>query len=236
MNEHDFLSLHSAKALEYFLGALYLVCFIPLWRFVNGPATALESRAADTARNLVDWFRVPEGFHLHPGHAWLKAEGPGSVAVGLDDFGHRLVGPISGVLTPAVGQALRKGEPAFSIVAEGQRFDLLSPVDGVVAEVNGKANFAPDALHADPYGAGWVMKVVPKKLSENLQDLLSGEAASRFLEAAAERLVPRMQPAMVLAQDGGAPIHGIARELDPEHWDETVRGFFLTNERRGGQQ
>ncbi len=31
--------------------------------------------------------------------------------------------------------------------------------------------------------------------------------------------MPRMQPAMamVLAQDGGAPVHGIAKELDPEH-------------------
>ncbi len=230
MTEHDFLSLHAAKALEYFLGALYLVCFVPLWRFINGPATAVESRAASTAKNLVDWFRVPDGFHLHPGHAWASAQNAGSVAVGLDDFGHRLVGPISGVVAPAVGQTLRKGEPAFSLVADGKRFDLLSPVDGVVAEVNRRAASAPDQLHADPYGEGWIMKVVPRKLSENLRDLLSGEAASRFLEAAADRLMPQqMQPAMVLAQDGGAPVHGIARELDPEHWDDTVRSCFLTS-------
>ena len=231
MTEHDFLSLHAAKALEYFLGALYLVCFVPLWHFINGPATAVESRAASTAKNLVDWFRVPDGFHLHPGHAWASAVNAGSVAVGLDDFGHRLVGPISGVLAPAVGQALRKGEPAFTVVADGKRFDLLSPVDGVVAEVNRRTASAPDQLHADPYGEGWIMKVVPRKLSENLRDLLSGEAASRFLEAAADRLMPQMQmqPATVLAQDGGAPVHGIARELDPEHWDDTVRSCFLTS-------
>ncbi len=227
MNEHDFLSLHAAKALEYFLGALYLVCFVPLWRFLNGPA-AVESRAASTVLNPVDWFRVPEGFRLHPGHAWANAEGPGSVAVGLDEFGHRLVGPISGVLAPAVGQALRKGEPAFTLVADGKRFDLVSPLDGVVAEVNGRIAAAPDQLHADPYGEGWIMKVVPRGFSENLRDLLSGEAASRFLEDAAGRLVPRMQAGPALAQDGGAPVHGIARELDPEHWDDIVRSSFLT--------
>ena len=99
MTEHDFLSLHAAKALEYFLGALYLVCFVPLWHFINSPATAVESRATSGTRDLVDWFRVPDGFHLHPGHAWASAQSAGSVAVGLDDFGHRLVGPISGVLT-----------------------------------------------------------------------------------------------------------------------------------------
>jgi glycine cleavage system H protein len=226
MNEHDFLTLHAQKATEYLLGAAYLLLFIPLWKFISSPATAVERDAATAAKSLFDWFRIPEGFFLHPGHVWAKAETPGSVAVGLDDFGHRLVGPVSSILTPEVGSAVRKGEPAFRIVADGKTFDLLSPVDGVVAHVNEEAD--SDSFHADPYGAGWILKVVPKKLSENLKDLLSGEAAGRFLEAAAQRLMPQMQPAMVTAQDGGAPVHGIAKELDPEKWDEIVKSHFLT--------
>ncbi len=31
-----------------------------------------------------------------------------------------------------------------------------------------------------------------------------------------------------LYQDGGLPIHGMARALKPENWDEVVREFFLT--------
>jgi glycine cleavage system H lipoate-binding protein len=226
MIEHDFLSLHAQKATEYLLGAAYLLLFIPLWRFVSSPVSAAEARVAGAAQDLFDWFRIPEGFFLHPGHAWARAETAGSVAVGLDDFGHRLVGPVSQVLMPEVGTSVRKGEPAFSIVAEGKRFDLLSPVDGVVARVNAGAQSG--GFHADPYGTGWILKVVPKKLSENMKDLLSGEAARGFLEAAAARLVPQMQPAMVTAQDGGAPVHGIAKEVDPEKWDEIVKSHFLT--------
>jgi (2Fe-2S) ferredoxin len=40
--------------------------------------------------------------------------------------------------------------------------------------------------------------------------------------------MPQMQPAMVTAQDGGAPVNGIAKELDPEKWDEIVKSHFLT--------
>jgi glycine cleavage system H lipoate-binding protein len=228
MIEHDFLSLHAAKATEYLLGVAYLLLFIPLWKFVSSPSTATELQAAAAAKGLFDWFHLPEGLFLHPGHSWAKAESAGSVAMGLDDFGHRLVGPLSAVLTPKVGAAVRKGEPAFTLVADGKRFDVLAPVDGVVASVNARAASSPGTLHADPYDGGWVMKVVPKKLSENMQDLLSGDAARRFLECAAERLMPQMQPAMVTAQDGGAPVHGIARELDPEKWDEIVKSHFLT--------
>jgi hypothetical protein len=28
-------------------------------------------------------------------------------------------------------------------------------------------------------------------------------------------------------QDGGVPVDGIARNLDPERWDEIVKEFFL---------
>ncbi|HEX7580000.1 MAG TPA: glycine cleavage system protein H [Thermoanaerobaculia bacterium] len=228
MNEYDFLSLHGQKAAEYLLGVAYLLLFIPLWKFISTPVAEAQSHAVSSAKSLFDWFRIPDGFFLHPGHAWAKAEGPGSVAVGLDDFGHRLIGPVSAVLTPLVGEPIRRGEPAFSIVAEGKRFDLLAPIDGVVAEVNRRATIAPDGLHADPYGSGWVLKGVPRKLSENLGDLLSGDAAMRFLQSAAERLMPRLQAGMVTAQDGGAPVHGIAREIDPDHWDDLVRSQFLT--------
>ena len=29
-------------------------------------------------------------------------------------------------------------------------------------------------------------------------------------------------------QDGGTPVHGIARSIDEAHWDEVARRFLLT--------
>ncbi len=34
MNQ-DFLSLYSAKAAEYIIAVLFMVLFVPFWRFVN---------------------------------------------------------------------------------------------------------------------------------------------------------------------------------------------------------
>jgi hypothetical protein len=31
-----------------------------------------------------------------------------------------------------------------------------------------------------------------------------------------------------LAQDGGVPVHGIARAIDPDHWDDVARRFLLS--------
>src|SRR5450756_1888684 len=171
MNEHELLSPYTAKALEYVLALSYLLLFIPFWRFVQGEAVPVHALG-------FGWFQVPNGVHLHVGHAWARPEG-GAVEVGLD---------------VALNEAVR-AHPA-------------------------------DALR-DPYGAGWLMKVEPRWLTGNLKNLFSGDAARRFLDAAAGKLAQRLTPQLgVVLQDGGTPVHGIARALDEDHWDELARRFL----------
>jgi hypothetical protein len=105
---------------------------------------------------------------------------------------------------------------------------MLSPVDGVVAEVNDGVASDP-ALLAEPYAQGWLFKVRPARLQANARQLLSGDAAQRWVEEAAGALAARATPELGrVLQDGGAPVSGIAQELEPEKWDELARSFFLT--------
>ena len=215
MLESDILSPHATKAIEYVLAVGYLLLFIPFWRFVNG-ATPAQAFA-------FPWFQVPDGVHLHKGHSWARTLG-GSVAVGLDDLAHKLIGPIDAVELPEVGTSLRQGQKAFTVVAEGRPFDVVSPVDGNVVARNEVARAHPADAVRDPYGTGWLLKVEPRWLTANLKNLFSGDAARRFLDAAAEALAGRMKPELGLVlQDGGTPVQGIAREIDPVNWDEIVR-------------
>jgi hypothetical protein len=46
---HEFLSIYPAKLLEYGLGVLYLLLFIPFWSYVQGGRRAV-ARAASAAR------------------------------------------------------------------------------------------------------------------------------------------------------------------------------------------
>jgi len=215
MDGHELLSPHATKAIEYLIAITYLVLFIPFWRFVNEAAPA---RAFNFS-----WFHAPEDVYLHPGHAWARTHG-GAVAVGLDDFAHKLIGPLEAFQPPELGAPVRQGQKAFTVLAGGKSLDVLSPVDGNVVAVNEAARVHPGETVRDPYGAGWMVKVEPRWLTANLKNLFSGEAARRFLESAAEKLAAKMTPELGLVlQDGGAPVHGIARELDPEHWDDLVR-------------
>jgi glycine cleavage system H lipoate-binding protein len=242
MLTHEFLSVYPAKLAEYVLAVSYMVAFIGWWKFVNGgkrarlelaaeagAAHAAEAETPAAAAN--DWFTVPEGFWIHPGHTWARAADDGSILVGLDDFAQKLVGPVAKLGLPRPGAPVAQGVAAFSLGADGKSVPMLSPVDGVVSEVNEHVATDP-ALLSDPYAQGWLFKVRPARFEANARQLLAGDAARAWMDAAAEKLAASASPELGrVLQDGGAPVSGIAQELEPQRWDELAKAFFLTSER-----
>ena len=242
---YDLLSVYPAKIFEYLLAVGYLVAFIPFWKYVmsgrelavaaeaHAPRRAPEARPAAAAAAFArlpapaGWFQIPEGVHLHPGHAWARVENDGTVTVGADDFAHKLVGPARAAL-PTLWSEVAQGESAFALGGDGGSIPMLAPVDGTVVAVNRSAAEHENGLE-DPYGAGWLFRVKPKRLAADIPQLLAGNAARGYLEAAEHQLALEMSPELGrVLQDGGAPVHGIARAVAGEGWVALARRFFLT--------
>ena len=234
MIPHDILTLYSAKMLEYGIAVLFLALFIPFWRYVQAPAAPAlaHARARKPALAAAEWFLTPVDRLFHRGHAWLRGESDGLVTVGMDDFAVKLVGPLARVSLPAVGAAVGQGEQAWRLTAaDGRSVDMLSPVDGTVVELNPALASAPDLAERDPYGEGWLMKVRPSRMRANRTNLMADRAAHRWMDEAVAGLRAAFAPGLgALAQDGGAPVPGMARAIDPEHWDRLAARFLLTGE------
>jgi glycine cleavage system H lipoate-binding protein len=233
MIPHDILTLYSAKMLEYGIAVLFLLLFIPFWRYVQGPATApAPARSRVPAVRAAEWFLAPADRLFHRGHAWLKGGDDGVVTVGLDDFAAKLVGPVSQLSLPAVGAAVGQGEHAWRLTAaDGRSVEMLSPVDGTVVAVNPALAASPDLADRDPYGDGWLMKVRPSRLRANRINLMAGAAVHRWMEDAAAGLRGHVAPGLgALAQDGGMPVSGMAMAIDPDGWDRLAATLLLTAE------
>jgi glycine cleavage system H protein len=230
MIPHDLLTMYSAKATEYLIAVTFLLLFIPFWRFVNAevvavPVTIRIPRWLDA---VVEWFSVPSEVYYHPGHAWARADGDNLVTVGMDDFAHKLVGACA-ISLPKVGSRLGQGEKGWSLASDTKSVDMLSPVDGTVVAVNERVAAPTPASARDPYGAGWLLKVKAPRLAANTKHLLSGALARRWMEDICDTLRARMSPDLgQVYQDGGLPVDGMARDLDPANWDGIAREFFLT--------
>jgi len=236
----DFLP---TKGIEYLLVIGYLLVLIPFWWALQGSGRRAAARrtvpamapAARAAAGLQAWFRVPREAHYHRGHTWAMPEEGGVFRVGVDDFAQRLIGFPEAVALPEVGAALEEGEPGWSVAADGRRVDLLSPVRGEVVEINPEVLSDPALVSEDPYGRGWLMKVRTPRPDATLKNLMPWRVATAWMEDASRRLSAAMSPAVgvelgQVLQDGGVPVVGLARQIDPEHWDRFAAELLLTAE------
>jgi glycine cleavage system H protein len=231
MEGFTYVDIFATKGIEYLLVISALLLFIPFWRMVSRPATALYEAAEGIIPAIGGWFHLPEEkIYYHQGHSWAMPERDGLVKVGIDDFAQKLVGRIDTIQFPQVGSQVIQGEKGWSLLAGGKSIDMLSPVDGKVIAINENLLSSPGSVNKDPYGQSWLMKVQAPKISTNLKNLLSGGLALKWMEGVRENLLARMDYNLgAVSQDGGVPVDGIARNIDRERWDEIVKEFLLSS-------
>ena len=102
---------------------------------------------------------VPEELHYTPEHEWVAISGS-TVSVGITDYAQKALGDVVFVSAPAPGTKVTAGEPCGEVESTKSVSDLYSPVDGEVTEVNSEIDDDPGLVNSDPYGAGWLFKVL----------------------------------------------------------------------------
>ena len=179
--------------------------------------------------SLVGGFQVPDNVRYHPGHTWALSESPSLVRVGMDDFATKLVGKVEHLALPQRGQWIRQGQKLATIQRDGTKVDMVSPIEGSVADVNDAVAQNPSLALQDPYGEGWLVTVQSPDAKTNFRNLLGGALARWWTEEAASRLQRRV-PAMLgaLAQDGGVAMDNLTAQMPDEKWNEVAREFFLS--------
>ncbi len=178
---------------------------------------------------IVAGFELPENLRYHQGHTWALQESPTLVRVGVDEFGARLAGKIDAIVLPKRGQWIRQGQKFVTLLREGQKSELVSPVEGEVTSINEALLADAALLNGDPYGKGWFVSVLSPDLATNFRNLLNGSLARKWMAEAVSRLHMRI-PALAgaVAQDGGVAVHDLTVHLPTEKWAELTREFFLT--------
>lgn len=179
--------------------------------------------------DIVAGFRIRDSFRYHPGHTWALAESPGLVRIGMDDFAARLAGKLDRIAVPKRGQWVRQGQPIITLFRDGQKAEMVSPMEGMVTDVNPAIAQDAHAVQSDPYGDGWLFAVQSPDAKTNFRNLLGGAVARKWLEESAARLRQQM-PALAGAtlQDGGLAVEDLTARLPDAGWGELTREFFLT--------
>ncbi|MGO9315629.1 MAG: glycine cleavage system protein H [Syntrophobacteraceae bacterium] len=220
-----------ARQAEYIIALIGLFGFIVFWRVLNGPKVATQVR--EVARTFVKRFAgflAPTDVVFHPGHAWARVEDMDTVTVGMDDFAARLLGSADSISLPKLGSRVKQGFLGWGFKTDSRVIHMLSPVEGEIVAVNDAVVNSPSAAFEDPYGKGWLCKVRSTNLNSNLKNMIPSNMVGDWFENVRQTLTNRGLAAASapLYADGGEPVRGFAKAVDPEGWDDLVREFFLT--------
>ena len=179
---------------------------------------------------LVAGFAVPENLRYHPGHTWALSESTNLVRVGMDDFASKLTGTIDSITLPQRGQWIRQGQKVCTIHRDGGTVDMVSPIEGIVAEINRAVEKDPKVALNDPFGEGWLVTVNAPDPKTSFKNLIGGPLARWWMEESASRLQRRMPMAMAgaLAQDGGVAVDNVGAEIPEKEWEGLAKEFFLS--------
>lgn len=185
------------------------------------------ARVEEINFDKIKGFSLPAGFYLAKNHIWIKIEGNGMVSMGIDDFAARLLGQFDDSSTPLMGKPVKRGKPVFTLGRGENNVTFISPVSGVVTEINAKAKKDPGLINQAPYTDGWLITLFCQDLKQDLKSLMFMDTASEFVDVQAKRLYGYLEEKTGLkAADGGELVRDICGSLPDVSWQELVSTFL----------
>jgi len=110
------------------------------------------------------------------------------VTIGTNDFAQKLAGQIVYVELPSQGRPLEQGKPCGSLESGKWVGRIYAPVSGKVGSSNQELEDTPELINESPYEKGWICKINPSNLEEELKNLLKGESLAEFIKSEIARV------------------------------------------------
>lgn len=121
----------------------------------------------------------PKEFKYSESHEWIKENEDGSVLIGITAYAAEQLGGVVYVDLPEEEDELEIGENFSEAESVKAVAEIISPVCGVIAEVNEELEDEPGLLNDKPHET-WIVKV--KDVSET-EKLMDAEAYEAYLAA-----------------------------------------------------
>lgn len=119
---------------------------------------------------------IPKDLKYCATHEWVKVEGD-LVTIGITDFAQKELGDLVFINLPNVDDEINVDEAFADVESVKAVSDIISPIKGVVAEVNEALMDAPELINEDAYAA-WIIKA---RNVTGLEALLSPEQYAELL-------------------------------------------------------
>ena len=136
---------------------------------------------------VIKGYNFPDELYYHEDHSWVRVEDDGTVTIGMNDFFQQAAGDITYVDLPFEGDEVEAGEVCGKVQSSKWIGKLVAPVSGEITEVNEALDSDSTLINKDPYGEGWIVKISPTNLDEELAKLMTVNTLTPWLEKEIKR-------------------------------------------------
>ena len=177
----------------------------------------------------VKGFDVPMDYSFHNGHTWARIENGGFIRIGMDDFSMKLLGKADALDLPLMGKEVDMGKAGWGLKKRNNEAEVLSPVGGVIVEVNPDIREKPELASRQPYSGGWLFVVRTPDVKSSMKQLMTNSASLNWISDEVHTLEGMIEEvAGPLAADGGYLQEDIYGNLPDLGWNNLTKTFLKT--------
>jgi CheY-like chemotaxis protein len=121
------------------------------------------------------------GCYFLGSQTWARSDVDGSWLLGLTAMMLQTIDPIRSIEFPDVGSELHQGGVLVRMTTgDGLVHNAWSPLSGEVLLINDRLKKAPDLPHQDPVTTGWLLRILPANLEQEIPALTVSDLRHRF--------------------------------------------------------
>lgn len=127
-----------------------------------------------------DW-KTPKALKYAESDEWFSVEDD-VVTIGITDYAQDQLNDIVYIELKEVGDALAAGDSFGEVESVKAASEMYSAAAGEIIAVNADLEDAPEIVNADPFGAGWMIKIKTADASA-LDGLMDAAAYDRYCDS-----------------------------------------------------
>lgn len=115
-------------------------------------------------------------------NVWARKEPDGTVTIGMTAYACALAGEVVAYTPKKVGRGVDLNKSAATVESGKWVGPVKAPIGGEVVAVNEAVSASPKTINADPYGAGWLVRIKPANWEADSAALVTGPAVAPAFE------------------------------------------------------
>jgi glycine cleavage system H protein len=127
-------------------------------------------------------YNIPKDLRYSKEHEWVKIEDK-VATIGITDYAAKSLHDVVYVSLPEVGLKIDQGSVVATVESIKAVSEVYSPLGGVVVEANKALDINPEKINTSPYVEGWILKLKPINLEDDLKKLMTGEEYLLYLDS-----------------------------------------------------